>query len=93
MQHFERRRSSCSWAWRNTGLSVKQGVLQAHTSFSNELKIYRIEQGCLLLESTNMAISDIADQLGFHDVASFRRMFKKEVGQAPTEYRMARSSG
>ena len=73
--------------------TLKRQLKQAHTSFSNELKIYRIEQGCFFLESTSMAISDIADQLGFHDVASFRRMFKKEVGQAPTEYRMARSSG
>ena len=47
------------------------------------------EEGtCLLYTSeTNDAICKIALACGFHDVSSFNRSFKKDIGCTPSEYR------
>ena len=46
----------------------------------------RIERSKFLLEATDLSLSDIAEQLGFYDVAYFCKLFKKYVGCSPRKY-------
>jgi AraC-like DNA-binding protein len=52
--------------------------------YFNRLKIQR---ACELLNTTNMRISEVGEQVGFPDPYYFSRLFKKIMGVAPREYR------
>ena len=47
----------------------------------------RIDEAKRLLESTALSVDDITEKVGYLDVSSFRRLFKREVELSPTEYR------
>lgn len=47
----------------------------------------RIEQVCHRLNTTKMAVAEIASECGFDDVKFFYKVFKKEMGVLPGEYR------
>ena len=47
----------------------------------------RIEKASLLLENTSESISCIAMEVGFDDVNYFDRVFKKQTGLSPKNYR------
>jgi AraC-like DNA-binding protein len=47
----------------------------------------RIYAACSLLSRTESNITDIAGRCGFGSVYAFSRAFRREVGQAPTQYR------
>lgn len=47
----------------------------------------RIDEAKRLLESTGLSVDDITEKVGYLDVSSFRRLFKREVELSPTEYR------
>lgn len=47
----------------------------------------RIEEAKQLLETTETAIEDICREVGYEDVASFRRLFRKQAGVSPKDYR------
>ncbi|MBV1871560.1 MAG: helix-turn-helix domain-containing protein [Gammaproteobacteria bacterium] len=57
------------------------------------LQLIRIEKSKVLLEDTSNAIEDIAFQIGYENVGSFRRLFKQEVKLVPAEYRKKFRSG
>ncbi|MEM6804131.1 MAG: helix-turn-helix transcriptional regulator, partial [Bacteroidota bacterium] len=40
-----------------------------------------------LLKTTNMQVTDIAMEVGYKEVTSFRKAFKELVGKSPTQYR------
>ena len=42
-----------------------------------------------ILRYTDKSISEVGDELGFQDIQSFSRFFKKYEGKSPTEFRMA----
>ena len=46
-----------------------------------------------LLLNPNLRISEIAYEVGFQSLTHFNRVFKKIMGQSPTEYRQKLSSG
>ncbi len=46
-----------------------------------------LQNACRLLERESMNVSEIADALGFADIYSFSRFFKKELGISPGAYR------
>lgn len=52
--------------------------------YANQL---RIHQALQLLNSSSLSIQDIASYVGIYDYNYFTKVFKKEVGVAPTEYR------
>lgn len=41
----------------------------------------------VLMQKSNMSVSEIAFDIGFEDVSYFARFFKKHTGFAPTQYR------
>ena len=58
-------------------------------NFRQYLNLYRTEEACRLLRTTQDDISDIALQCGFQTLRSFNRAFKTTTGQTPSAYRNA----
>lgn len=56
-------------------------------SFSDILNNIRIEKAKELLKNPSLRIGDIADMVGFLDMAHFSRVFKKQTGISANEYR------
>lgn len=56
-------------------------------SFSDVLNNVRIEKAKELLKDPSLRIGDIADMVGFLDMAHFSRVFKKQTGISANEYR------
>jgi len=56
-------------------------------NFTNYVSRTRIEKAKNLLLNPNLRISEIAYEVGFQSLTHFNRVFKKIIGQSPTEYR------
>ena len=56
-------------------------------NFTHYLSRVRIEKARNLLLNPNLRISEIAFEVGFQSLTHFNRVFKKIVGQSPTDYR------
>lgn len=56
-------------------------------NFSEILNGIRINKAKELLKDPTLRIGDIADEVGFLDMAHFSRVFKKQVGVSANEYR------
>lgn len=48
---------------------------------------YKIEKAKSLLKTGNLSITDISTQSGFNNVSYFNRIFKKNTGVSPRQYR------
>ncbi|MDD3206058.1 MAG: response regulator [Lachnospiraceae bacterium] len=64
-------------------------LLNRHTgqNFSEILNSVRIDKAKQMLEEPSLRIGDIADNVGFLDMAHFSRVFKKQVGLSANQYR------
>lgn len=64
-------------------------LLNRHTgqSFSELLNKIRIEKAKKLLEDPALRVGDVAEMVGFLDMAHFSRVFKKVTGISANEYR------
>ena len=62
-------------------------------NFTDYVSRLRIEKAKNLLLNPNLRISEIAYEVGFQSLTHFNRVFKKIMGQSPTEYRQKLSSG
>jgi transcriptional regulator GlxA family with amidase domain len=51
------------------------------------LQRFRVESAKRLFENSQKSISEICYQIGYEDIAFFRRIFKRYVGLPPHEYR------
>jgi AraC-like DNA-binding protein len=47
----------------------------------------KVEQACQLLDTTDHSFTQISSLLGYDDNYYFSRLFKKVMGQSPTDYR------
>jgi AraC-like DNA-binding protein/ligand-binding sensor protein len=56
-------------------------------NFTDYLSRVRIEKAKNLLLNPNLRVSEIAFEVGFQSLTHFNRVFKKTVGQSPTEFR------
>jgi AraC-like DNA-binding protein/ligand-binding sensor protein len=56
-------------------------------NFTDYVSRVRIEKSKNLLLNPNLRISEIAFEVGFQSLTHFNRVFKKILGQSPTEYR------
>ena len=56
-------------------------------NFSELLNTVRVEEAAKLLADPALRISDIAEMVGFLDVAHFSRVFRKLNGVSPNQYR------
>ena len=71
----------CGWFKKKTG-----------KNFFDMVKEYRINVAKDLLVNTDRKICDIAIEVGYPEVVSFNRVFKKKVGIPPGEYQQQRSA-
>ncbi len=55
--------------------------------FSNFLLNCRLKYAMDMLESTSLKIREVAEQSGFNDYHYFAKVFKKQIGISPAEYR------
>ncbi|GAB3942232.1 hypothetical protein GCM10028805_06530 [Spirosoma harenae] len=62
-------------------------------SFGEYIRKLRIEKALQLLETTTYTLTEIAYLTGFSDQSHFTRIFKKTVGQNPSNYRKNKSIG
>ncbi|MDT8391106.1 MAG: helix-turn-helix domain-containing protein [Lentisphaeria bacterium] len=56
-------------------------------SASQYLRSVRLKKACYLLETTGMTVKDIAKQCGFTDSNYLCRVFRKQFGASPIEYK------
>jgi AraC-like DNA-binding protein/ligand-binding sensor protein len=56
-------------------------------NFTDYLSRIRIEKSKNLLLNPNLRVSEIAFEVGFQSLTHFNRVFKRILGQSPTEYR------
>jgi len=56
-------------------------------NFTDYLSRVRIEKAKNLLLNPNLRISEIAYEVGFQSLTHFNRVFKRIIGQSPTQYR------
>jgi AraC-like DNA-binding protein/ligand-binding sensor protein len=57
------------------------------TTFTEFVSRTRIEKAKNLLLNPNLRISEIAYEVGFQSLTHFNRVFKKVMGESPTDYR------
>ncbi|UQZ34947.1 DNA-binding response regulator [Paenibacillus sp. PK3_47] len=56
-------------------------------NFTDYIGTVRIEKAKLLLQNPHLKLAQISEMVGFHDVKYFSKVFKKQVGSSPKEYR------
>lgn len=70
---------------KNTCMQIfKNGIHQSPISY---LIQYRLKEAAKLLATTEMKVTTISEQCGFHDAPYFCRKFKEVYGISPIEYR------
>lgn len=67
--------------------TLKRRLQQAGTCFNDELTCYRMSEACFMLSMTGTPLADIASGLGYQDTGSFRRVFLREYGISPADFR------
>ncbi|MBU5266795.1 helix-turn-helix domain-containing protein [Virgibacillus proomii] len=56
-------------------------------TFSSYLRHYRIEQAKKLLRTSELTITEVAEEVGYPDLTYFSRIFKKETNYTPNEFK------
>lgn len=56
------------------------------------IRSIRIQAACQLLADDALSVSEVAYKTGFYDHSHFNRIFSKEVGTSPTQYRNVHAS-
>lgn len=62
-----------------------------HINFRHFINSMRIDQACMLLQSTPLSIKEICYRCGYENSRTFHRTFLAEYGITPGEYRKTRS--
>jgi len=62
-------------------------------NFTDYLARLRVERAKNLLLNPNLRISEIAFEVGFQSLTHFNRVFKRVLGQSPTDYRLQIAGG
>jgi AraC-like DNA-binding protein len=90
----QRGRPEMSHVARDLGLSersLRRRLEQENAAFSELSERGALIRAARLLEDESRSIQDVADALGFVEVSSFHRAFKRWTGQTPRDYRRRHS--
>jgi AraC-like DNA-binding protein len=79
-----------SHALGRSGRSLQRQLLEARTSFRDELTRARVRIAESLLVASDDKIEALATQLGFASVSAFTTLFGRVVGETPDEFRRHR---
>jgi AraC-like DNA-binding protein len=74
-------------ALQTSGRSLRRELRRLDTSYKEVLDGIRLERAQRLVRHTDITLDRIAEQLGFSDVRTFRRAFKRWTGHTPNELR------
>ncbi len=77
-------------AFKISGRTLRRQLAEAGTSYQKLVDSNRSDYAVNCLDQTEMSTDDIAESLGFSDVANFRHAFKKWVGMTPAAYKAQR---
>jgi AraC-like DNA-binding protein len=77
-------------AFQMSGRTLRRQLAEAGTSYQKLVDEFRSQYAERCLKETKMSTDDIAETLGFSDVANFRHAFKRWVGVSPAAYRTQR---
>ena len=66
----------CTYFKNETGITLNQHITD-----------YRVKKAIQLLTDTNMKIVDVANSVGYRDSNYFAKLFKKQTGYSPKEYK------
>lgn len=58
------------------------------TSITGYLTVRRLQQACILLQTSNQSIEIIGEKVGLPNVSYFIKLFKKSMGISPHQYRL-----
>jgi AraC-like DNA-binding protein len=67
--------------------TLRRRLADARVSFSTLLDEARRERALLLLRSRDVSTKDVAERVGYANVANFMRAFRRWTGQTPAAYR------
>src|SRR5690554_2348076 len=73
----------------NLGFRTFQRRFKKATQYTvvSYIQKIRVESAKRLLERESLPINDIMNEVGYNDAEAFRRIFKRETGIAPMQYR------
>jgi AraC-like DNA-binding protein len=71
--------------------TLKRRLAAEGATFSAIVEAARRERALLLLRSPELSLDEIADRLGYSDVANFTRAFRRWTGRTPGAFRRART--
>ena len=60
---------------------------QSGLTFGENVKKIRMKKAKTLLKNGNMKVESIAESVGYQNVEHFNRLFKKQYGMTPVQYR------
>jgi AraC-like DNA-binding protein len=69
--------------------TLRRRLAEARVSFSQLLDEARRDRALLLLRSMELSTKDVAERVGYSDVANFMRAFRRWTGRTPASYRRA----
>ena len=76
---------------KSVGMSARELQRRFQGTFKTTPQKYvgklRILEACELLAGSNLAVTEIALQVGFYDHSAFSKKFSKVIGVSPREYR------
>ncbi len=64
---------------------------QSGMTFGDNVKKIRMKRAKTLLKNGNMKVENIAEAVGYQNVEHFNRLFKKQYGMTPVQYRNSKS--
>ncbi|MCG8668985.1 MAG: AraC family transcriptional regulator [Pseudomonadales bacterium] len=70
-----------------SGRSLRRHLSLLNTSYQQVADKVRAELAESLFRNGEYSVSQVAEELGFSDVANFRKAFKRWFGKTPSEYR------
>ena len=59
----------------------------------NRIRNVRIQRACALLQNTALPVQEISTSVGISDSLYFSRVFRKVMGESPSEYRNRKKGG
>ncbi|WP_295898624.1 AraC family transcriptional regulator [uncultured Vibrio sp.] len=65
--------------------TLNRRLAEVNTSYRGVLEKYKLERALHLLEDSSVNMTEIAFQLGFSDLSTFSRAFKRWTGKSPTQ--------
>ncbi len=67
--------------------TLRRRLAEAKVSFSELLDQVRRDRALLLLRSVELSTKEVAERVGYSDVANFMRAFRRWTGRTPAAYR------